>query len=145
MTGVAELQIPIPLCKRHYHIVYDLVQPSKQVYVVLLVEPHRELITTQILERQEYLRKHTDFDGHILQNDKVCHTCYKSHLIILQTSKCHSTDADLEQLINDLSKQLSSFTVGSEKDVANNAMNATALKVAKLLLVILLPTIKDIY
>ncbi len=66
--------------------------------------------------------------------------CYKSHLII---SKCHSTDADLE-LINDLSKQLSSFTVGSEKDVADNALNATALKVAKLLLVILLPTIKDV-
>ncbi len=70
----------------------------------------------------------------ILENDKVCHTCYKSHLIILQTSNCPSTDADLEQLINDLSKQLSSFTVGSGKDVTDKAMNATALEVAKLLL-----------
>ncbi len=108
----------------------------------LRVTNHRKCSNPRKIE--EYLRKHTDFDGHILENDKVCHTCYKSHLIILQTSNCPSTDADLEQLINDLSKQLQFY---SGKDVTDKAMNATALEVAKLLLeniVILLPTIKDV-
>ncbi len=127
---VTEAQTPIPLCRRHYH---DLVQPSKQVYcttcwTTLRVTNHRKCSNPKKIEA--YLREHTDFDGHILENDKVCHTCYKSHLIILQTSNYQSTDADLEQLINDLSKQLSNFRVGSEKDAADKAMSYWGSKTA---------------
>ena len=52
---------------------------------------------------QDYLKEHTGFDDTIKESDKVCYTCYRSHLVIIaQKSQC-STDSDLLQLITALS------------------------------------------
>ena len=77
-----EVPSPTPLCKRHY-----LIQPSRQTScttcgTTLKYTNYRTCSNPSKIE--EYLRQHTDFEGHIHENDKVCFTCYKSHLIILQ-------------------------------------------------------------
>ena len=145
-----EVPSPTPLCKRHYHIVYNSIQPSRQTScttcgTTLKYTNYRTCSNPSKIE--EYLRQHTDFEGHTHENDKVCFTCYKSHLIILQTSNCTSRDADLEQIIYNISKQIPISPVGSVKETIDRAINAVTIEVGKLLLqnnVILLPAIQDL-
>ena len=129
---------------------YNLIQPSRQTNcttcgTTLKYTNYRTYSTPSKIE--EYLRQHTDFEGHTHENDKVCFTCYKSHLIILQTSNCTSRDADLEQIIYNISKQIPISPVGSVKEAIDRAINAVTIEVGKLLLennVILLPAIQDL-
>ena len=51
--------------------------------------------------------QHTDFEGDILADDRVCLTCYKSHSVIL---KPISTDEDLKELVDTLGQQATVIT-----------------------------------
>ena len=44
---------------------------------------------------REHLQDGAGFEGTLEAGDKVCYSCYKSHLIILQQEKAVSKDSDL--------------------------------------------------
>jgi hypothetical protein len=79
------LPYPTPLCQRHYHLVYDVLQ-SKYTHcctcnstlrnVRKRVCPNPEVI-------QKYLVENTGFEGSIPLDGRVCPSCYKAHLILL--------------------------------------------------------------
>ena len=51
---------------------------------------------------EEHLKASTGFEGKIRENDRVCYSCYRSHLVIIQTSRSISNDSDLEELVEGL-------------------------------------------
>ena len=67
---------PTPLCKSHYHAVYDVYQLHLRV--------GNDRPCPQPHAIQKYLSEHTNFEGNIFEGDSVCLTCYKSHLVVLK-------------------------------------------------------------
>jgi hypothetical protein len=57
---------------------------------------------------EKILQETTDFQGQIRSNDKVCYSCYKSHLVSLEghTSAAVSVDSNLQELLSNLSATL---------------------------------------
>ena len=56
---------------------------------------------------EKHLQENTGFDGHIGPQDKVCNTCYRSHLTIINKSdSATSKDDDLKQLVSTFSHQI---------------------------------------
>ena len=84
---------PTPLCKHHYHAVYDA-QETRQRNCRTCGRrlwlgndrpcPHPDVV-------QAYLHQNTDFTGDIAKSDCVCLTCYKSHSALTKTN-CTSRD-----------------------------------------------------
>ena len=74
----------ICLCKEHYNVVYKSAFPTQ----------------TKLVD--EHLKTSTGFEGNIRDNDRVCYTCYRSHLVIIQKIRSVSNDSDLEELIDEL-------------------------------------------
>lgn len=105
--------IPTPLCKHHYHEIYKLLQPQQRncptcemslKHVNCRSCPNPEII-------QAHLRSTAGFEGSISAGDKVCFTCYKSHLTILQQGNVVSTDSDLQSLLQNTSLRISAIPV----------------------------------
>ena len=94
------IPIPVPLCKHHYHMVYNETQPHQEHRVTCRTALRRHSssqvrVCPQPTIIQDYLKEHTEFEDTIKESDKVCYTCYHSHLVIIaQKSQC-STDSDL--------------------------------------------------
>jgi hypothetical protein len=145
----------MPLCSHHYHLIYNLQQPSqthcitcnmwlKQKQCRLCPEP-------QIVE--ELLKERTDFSNNIRQTDKVCFSCYKSHLNLLKCDNGNtlkdSKDEDLQATISmcKLALLQKPFTQTAE-DVLEHAMIKTTIDVGNNLLLnnaMLLPVIHTIF
>ena len=53
----------------------------------------------------KYIYPNTDFVDDILKDDRVCLTCYKSHLVIVKENQPNSKDEDLKVLIDNLGRQ----------------------------------------
>ena len=91
---------PTPLCKHHYHAVYNLRQVRQDNCRTcgrrLRAGNDRHYPQPKVVEA--YLREHTDFTMDISESDHVCFTCYKSHLEILKQNHPTSTDEDLRPL-----------------------------------------------
>ena len=106
--GSEVIPIPTPLCKRHYHVVYDTLQSRQKRCVTcgtrLKQSNHRPCPKPDII--QLHLQEMTGFEGEIHSQDRVCLTCYKSHLVILKDNKPTSTDSDLKQLIDTYCQQI---------------------------------------
>ena len=147
------IPIPTPFCKHHYYLVYKTKVPFQANCVTCNASlkkvqsrkcPHPNEIT-------QYLINNAGFEGTIEPNDKVCYTCYKSHLAILQKSKemIISTDEDLEDLLASLSTQVHPIDkIHTSDDVIDAAMILVSITVGKHLLAgeaILLPTVQDIF
>ena len=80
--------------------------------------------------------------GDILSDDRVCLTCYKSHLVILKENQPISKDEDLKVLIDTLGQQTS--TMGNAQDIICAATIRLLVTVRKMLMenrAMLLPTI----
>ena len=96
---------------------------------------------------QEYLKEHTGFEGTIAESDKVCYTCYRSHLVILGQRGQSSTDSDLLQLITAISDHLhASPCIASVSDLIEVATTQVAVDVGRKILegnVLLLPDVHD--
>ena len=96
---------------------------------------------------ENYLKENTGFEGSIGINDKVCYSCYQSHLFVLQQSKTTSIsgDEDLQDLISTLDKKVHSFiNIQSTSDLIKVTMNRVVLAVGRDLLyrnALLLPTV----
>ena len=132
---------PTPLCKTHYHAVYDVHKSwennCRTCGTRLRVGNDRPC--PQPLDIQKYLCEHTDFEGCISEGDRVCLTCYKSHLFVLKTNKPISTDDDLKSLNDNLRQQAT-----KAHDLIHRATNKMLIEVGRMLLenrAALLPTI----
>ena len=77
-----ELPEPTPLCKHHYHLIYNILQPPQTNCVTCHISLRhcnsRPCPKPEIIEL--HLRENTGFEGHLKAQDKVCYTCYKSHI-----------------------------------------------------------------
>lgn len=91
----------------------------------------------------------TGFEGEIQSQDRVCLTCYKSHLEILKENKAISTDSDLKQLIDTYCQQIHcAEKIRTPQDVINIAMAKTVVTVGNVLLenrAMLLPSIHSMF
>ncbi len=76
---------------------------------------------------EQHLRDKTGFEGNIKDTDKVCMSCYKFHLSILEQQKVTSTDKDLVTLID-------SINTNEDDSVVNNAVIKTVISVGQKLL-----------
>ena len=147
--SVNDLPEPTPLCKQHYHMIYNVLQPPQTNCVTCNISLRhcniRPCPKPEVIE--EHLRENTGFEGHVKAQDKVCFTCYKSHLIILQQSRTISRDTDLQQLLTSCrQKILPADSVRSQDDVISSAMANTVVLVGSELVkggAILLPTVHD--
>ena len=99
---------PTPLCKHHYHVVYGELQSRQKRCVTcgsrLKQSNHRPCPKPDVI--QVHLQDMTGFEGEIHSHDRVCLTCYKSHLVILKENKPISKDSDLKQLIDTYCQQI---------------------------------------
>ena len=79
-----EVPIPTPLCKHHYHLVYNMLQPT-QTHCVTCDVSLRHSKTKSCPEPEiikKYLHDNASYDGDINEHDKVCYACYRAHLVI---------------------------------------------------------------
>ena len=78
------IPVPTPLCKSHYHAVYDALQTRHKNCRTcgrrLRMGNDRPCPQPHVI--QKYLSEHTDFTGEIVNSDRVCLTCYKCHLVL---------------------------------------------------------------
>ena len=141
---------PTPLCKYHYHLTYNALQPRECATcgTRLRGNNHRPCPKPDVI--QEHLRERTGFEGEIHSQDRVCITCYKSHLVVLKADPQRiSRDNDLKQLVSTYIKQMPAIQRGAtSSDVIKAAMARTVVHVGNILLqnqAILLPTIHSVF
>ena len=92
---------------------------------------------------EDHLKTSTGFEGNIRDNDRVCYSCYRSHLVIIQKIRSVSNDSDLEELIDELQPPA---TISSLEEAIDAAMIRTTKIVATNLLTnsaLLLPEIYE--
>ena len=104
----SNIPCPTPLCKRHYHSVYDTIQ-SEQTHCFtcnsslcnfcVRVCPNPKLVQQVLGE--------TSFEETIPASARVCAPYYKAHLLIIKEEP-KSIDQDLIQLSTDLKRGISS-------------------------------------
>ena len=141
------IPIPTPLCKNHYHVVYDALQSRRKHCITCgrRLHPGSDRRCPQPHIIQMHLTQHTDFEGSILRDDRVCLTCYKSHLVILKENRPVSTDEDLKVLIDTLGVQTGAIN-SSTQDIIFAATTRMLTIVGKMLMenrAMLLPTIQS--
>ena len=80
------IPFPTPLCCHHYYTVCNTVQSHsancRTCGICLKHVNSRQCPNAEIIF--EHLRETAGFEGTLATEDKVCYSCYKSHLIILQ-------------------------------------------------------------
>ena len=135
----------MPLCKL---LVYNITQPSQTLCITcnatLKYSNHRLCPNPSKVE--EYLKQHTDYDGHIGAQDNVCYACYESHLVIIDQSQSKSSDDDLGRLISELLDEAHTSSIDSVDEAINMAIKRVKIEVGKTLLdldVLLLQAIHD--
>ena len=138
--------VPMPLCKEHYHAVYNAIYPT-QFYCVTCAMSLRYSCPRhcpQPATIEGYLKENNGFTGSIGVTDMVCTSCYRSHLFILKKCKPVSTDQDLKNLIQAIEQKTYKNTSTSE--VIDECMQQTAAAVGRELLngnAMLLPDVQD--
>ena len=149
-SKVSPIPIPTPLCKHHYHMVYNKLYPVQRHCVTCGTALRRDSnpkLCPQPNLIQQHLFQHTNFEGTIKQQDKVCYTCYRSHLFIIQEEKTISKDSDLQSIIIKLSSNVHN-TVHTVEELVESSLKTITVAVAKELLqgnALLLPDIQDMF
>lgn len=84
---------------------------------------------------QEHLQTHTGFEGTISATDKICETCYRSHLTLvkIQEENSQSNEEEFDVLVSTLQNSipLLPVTISSEDQLISMATNITVVKVAQ--------------
>ena len=144
-----QIQVPMPLCKHHYHLVYNLLQPTQTNCRVcdICLKHTQSRLCPQPDVIEAHLRDTVGFEGHITSADKVCNSCYKSHLVVLQESQTISRDSDLQRLINTFEQaSTEADRITSVSELLQAALITTTIQVGNKPLareVILLPTVHN--
>ena len=150
-SSESQIPVPTPLCKHHYHQVYNYIQPTQTHSVTCgtSLKHSNSRVCSKPALIEQYLKENTEFDCQISDQDRVCYACYRSHLITLQQSDNFSSDEDLKQLITTLSEQVQKpCEVKSIQKAIDIAMKRVAIIVGKELLdgnVLLLPSVHDVF
>ena len=139
-----KLMEPIPqsisLCKEHYNMAYKLAFPTQTNWVTCGVSlrnsnpkpcPSPKLV-------EEHLKASPGFEGNIGEHDKVCYSCCRSHLVIIQANRSVSNNSDLESLVKGLQPP---STVNSIQEAIDATMIHITKVVAVELLSLLLPVV----
>ena len=119
--------VPTPQCKYHYHLFYNLHQPTQTncVTCTAALKHSKARVCPQPKVVQEYLNHSTGFKGQIHPNSKEGNACYQSHLSLLQnvsTTLPVSTNEDLQHLIDTYTKKVRETTdLHSLDDVTEDA------------------------
>ena len=144
------IPVPTPLCKRHYHLIYNAIQPT-QTHCYTCGSSLRTTAARLCPDPKRithYLAEKTGFEGEIPEGGKVCFTCYRSQLQMLKEERVVSTDTDLIQLISTLKLSVPPVeSLGSVNDAINRAMAQTSLHVAVTILhqeALLLPAVHEL-
>ena len=117
-----------PLCELHYRALHKLVKPGDYQwkcpacgvginscnYSKCRVCPDASLL-------EDYLKKHTDFDGCIEVNPKICSSCYKFYQMITKVNEetLISSDEDLSRHLQNLKSEIPphSHNIGSTEQM----------------------------
>ena len=145
------IPFPTPLCHHHYYTVYNAVQPQQSncptCGISLKQVNSRPCQNAELIG--EHLRDRAGFEGTLTSGDKVCYSCYKSHLVILQEGKKFSKDSDLQSILHDFRHKISTVDQPSIlQQVCDLAMDKTVVHVVEELLqrkAILLPAVHDFF
>lgn len=142
----------IPFCQLHYSEIYRLLQQPKQTNCATCGISLRHKTTRacpQPHKVERILREMVGFEGHLSEGQKVCYSCYKSHLLSIEQSVTISTDSELQTLINSVKQSIQiDKEVLSAEDVLSEALKLTIVKVGENLLnrqLMLLPAIHDFF
>ena len=142
-----EIPCPTPLCQYHYYTVYHRKQPQQtncQTCGICIKHlPSRPCPDPYLIA--EHLRNNTGFDGMLEDYSRVCYSCYKAQLMIINKEKVLSKDSDLQDLIDEYK-----LKVGADKTLSVDeiAMHQTVIHVGEELLVgnaLLLQTARDYF
>lgn len=144
------IPVPTPLCQYHYHIIYDEIQgvPRQCLTCGMSLRHNIHRRPPQPKELGKYLREHTSFEGEVLSTSRVCLTCYRGHLVMLQEYKPISTDSDLRKVLDASIKNSPSIEEVTSKNLIQVAMAKTLNKVGQFLLqkkALLLPNIQQLF
>ena len=78
----------------------------------------------------EHLQESAGFEDTLISGDKVCYSCYKSHLVILQEGKTLSNDSDLQSILHDFRQKIGTVDKPSTlQQVRDLAMDKTVVHV----------------
>ena len=149
-STVAPIPTPTPLCQHHYHKVYQYIQPIQRHCITCgsaLRRDSNPKLCPNPEKIQKHLEEHAGFEGKIGSEDKVCHTCYRSHLFIIQEDKNTSHDCDLQELISELGNSLPD-SVQTVEELVELSLKSVAIDVGKELLnrgALLLPDTQDMF
>jgi hypothetical protein len=129
---------PTALCKHHYHAVYHSIEPTQR-HCVTCGTPLRRQSNTKVCPQPQLIQKHlqdnTGFEGTIRAQEKVCFTCYKSHLFIINEQRTVSRDTDLEHLISHLRQGSEVVPIAeSTEAIIQSSINQVTVEVAEELL-----------
>ena len=95
---------------------------------------------------KDHLQENTAFDGNLSDGDKVCHSCYKYHLQIIQECKTSNNDTDPQGILRlKINTECRTCTM---QQVCDLAMDRTVVHVGEELLqrkAILLPVVHDFF
>ena len=123
---------PIPLCKHHYHDTYKHLQPQQSncstCEISLKHVNNRVFPEPKVIEA--HLRNTAGFEGTISTGDKVCFSCYKSHLIILQNDKKINSDSHLQLLLQN-TRVLSTSIPTTAEEINDHAMDKTLIDIGE--------------
>ena len=137
---------PTPLCKEHYHAVYNAVYPTQYHCAtcgVSLRHTKQRLCPEPALIEQ-HLKENTNFQGTLTLTSKVCFPCYRAHLFALKADREESHDNDLIAIMESLQDNIASAVTLT--DLLQVAMQQVLIFVARELLegnALLLPDISD--
>ncbi len=130
--------LPAPLCKHHYHLVYNLLQPTQTHCITCgtSLKHSNPKVCPKPTAIQHYLAENTHYDGCIMENDKVCYVCYRAQLVILkQIDGGQTPSTDLASIVNTLAQEVSvTSSARSIQEAIDCAMKQVIVHVGKELL-----------
>ena len=146
----------IPLCTYHYGILYWHLNPSHlkcKKYSKHISDITKSRAVPEPGMIGAFLSENTDSNESISSNDRVCFTCYKSHLLLLKHLKgsVKSTDSDLKTLIDKIEANLPTLStqfVTTYDDALSYVSSFSAIHVGKALLkktALLLPQVYETF
>ena len=147
----SKVEIPAAFCKHHYHMVYNIYQPTQTNCPTCsaVLQKQNARLCPDVKTIRTYLAENTGYEGTLNENDKVCFACYKSHLHILKCSTSKSIDTDLEEIILVTKcNTMQASDVKSVDDAISRAMSITIVHVGEALLRhegLLLPDIHNFF
>ena len=131
------------LCDSHYRSLHKEIKPqSYRNKCVTCGVTIRELTHIRHYPNpdriQMHLQQHVGFEGTITSKDRVCETCYRSHLTLLKAMEDSSVSdgEDLGALVSKLQGTIPSLpvTITTEDELISLAAKITIIKVAQELL-----------